>query len=149
MRENLKEFPKIRQKVQSDFYRGKRGSRNSFEDYPEFFTRIDIDVDRLSLPEEFVDFLLPDAVREALERQLTIRECTVLRLFFGLFGEQPVTLKKISKKFKISTERTRQVKEEAMEKLKCSFKEKVCGMRFGRAVWKIEKPILVQVFLDL
>jgi len=61
------------------------------------------------------------ALKEALESSLTHlpdREATVLRLYFGLGGEEPKTLEFIGRRFGVSRERVRQIKDRALTRLR-------------------------------
>lgn len=49
---------------------------------------------------------------------LTDRESDVLRLYFGLEGNQSLTLEEIGKRFDLTRERVRQIKEKGLRKLK-------------------------------
>lgn len=65
--------------------------------------------------------LLTESLRREIERSLstlTPREADVLRLFFGLNGEAAMTLEEIAKKFDLTRERVRQIKEKAIRRLK-------------------------------
>lgn len=53
--------------------------------------------------------------------KLSNREGDVLRMFFGL-GMMPMTLEEISIRFGICTERIRQLKDEALEKIRLNYK---------------------------
>ena len=49
--------------------------------------------------------------------KLEVRESTVLRLRFGLDGEEPMTLKEIGEKLDLTRERVRQIESEALRSL--------------------------------
>lgn len=49
---------------------------------------------------------------------LSERETDVIVSYFGLYGKQPMTLEEIGKKYGVTRERVRQIKEHAMQKLK-------------------------------
>lgn len=62
-----------------------------------------------------------EALREVLEAGLTHlpdREARVLRLYFGLDGEDPHTLEQIGQVFSVSRERIRQIKDRALVRLR-------------------------------
>ena len=62
-----------------------------------------------------------DSVRRQIQKVLgTIdtREAEVLRLYFGLGQEAPMTLEEIGRRFQVSRERIRQIKEKALSKLR-------------------------------
>jgi RNA polymerase primary sigma factor len=65
--------------------------------------------------------LMNDSLRQEVERSLnglTGREGDVIRLYFGLGGNQPHTLEEIGRKFDLTRERVRQIKEKAIRRLK-------------------------------
>jgi RNA polymerase primary sigma factor len=65
--------------------------------------------------------LLMDSLREELERALdtlTKREANIIRLFFGLNGKSMHTLEEISDEFNLTRERVRQIKQNALKRLK-------------------------------
>jgi len=70
-------------------------------------------------PEESMmeSFLRNDLTR-LFEKHLKPREAKVLRLYYGLDGEEPHTLEAIGKMFGLSRERIRQTKEVALKKLR-------------------------------
>ena len=55
---------------------------------------------------------------------LTDREAEVLRLYFGLGREHPLTLEEIGEKFKLTRERVRQIKEKAIRRLRHTARSK-------------------------
>ena len=64
--------------------------------------------------------LMNDSLRQEVERSLdglTGREGDVIRLYFGLGGHQPHTLEEIGRKFDLTRERVRQIKEKAIRRL--------------------------------
>lgn len=65
--------------------------------------------------------LMNESLRGEIERSLaslTPREADVVRLFFGLGGEQAMTLEEIGLRFDLTRERVRQIKEKAIRRLK-------------------------------
>jgi len=65
--------------------------------------------------------LMTDSLRLEIERSLdalSSREADVIRLYFGLKGNQPHTLEEIGQKFDLTRERVRQIKEKATRRLK-------------------------------
>ncbi len=63
------------------------------------------------------------ALSDDLERALgtlTERERLILSLYFGLGGEEPMTLEDIGKRLKLTRERIRQIKEKAIQRLRHS-----------------------------
>ena len=65
--------------------------------------------------------LMNESLRKEIERSLrtlTPREGDVIRLYFGLNGEHPMTLEEIGERFDLTRERVRQIKEKAIRKLR-------------------------------
>ncbi len=61
------------------------------------------------------------ALRDALEASLTLlpeREALILKLYFGLAGEEPHTLEAIGGRLRVSRERVRQIKDRALIRLR-------------------------------
>jgi len=73
--------------------------------------------DRTPTPQEYV--LAEDDVSMIYRMLETIddREATILRLRFGLDGEEPLTLKEIGERVDLTRERVRQIEAEALRKL--------------------------------
>ncbi len=67
------------------------------------------------------------ALSDDLERALgtlTERERLILSLYFGLGGDEPMTLEDIGKRLKLTRERIRQIKEKAIQRLRHSTRAK-------------------------
>lgn len=67
------------------------------------------------------------ALSDDLERALgtlTDRERMILSLYFGLGGDEPMTLEDIGKRLKLTRERIRQIKEKAIQRLRHSTRAK-------------------------
>lgn len=65
--------------------------------------------------------LINESLQREIERSLfglAPREGDVIRLFFGLSGNQPLTLEEIAEKFDLTRERVRQIKEKAIRRLR-------------------------------
>jgi RNA polymerase primary sigma factor len=65
--------------------------------------------------------LMSDSLRREVERALstlTERESEVIKLYFGLNEEHPLTLEEIGEKFRLTRERVRQIKEKAIRRLR-------------------------------
>jgi RNA polymerase primary sigma factor len=73
--------------------------------------------DQLSPEEEVLGYTMKEDVDSALGG-LSNREAEVLRLYFGLRNEPPLTLDQIGMRFKLTRERVRQIKEIALSKLR-------------------------------
>ncbi|HRN35899.1 MAG TPA: sigma-70 domain-containing protein, partial [Flavobacteriales bacterium] len=68
-----------------------------------------------------MEALLGESLRTEIERSLELlsgRESDVIRLYFGLAGNQPHTLGEIGRKFDLTRERVRQIKEKGIRRLK-------------------------------
>lgn len=66
---------------------------------------------------------LSDDMEKALST-LTEREKLILKLYFGLDGEDPLTLEDIGKRLKLTRERIRQIKEKSIQRLRHSTRAK-------------------------
>ena len=65
--------------------------------------------------------LMHESLRTEIERALetlTQREADVVRLYFGLGNQHPMTLEEIGETFDLTRERVRQIKEKAIRRLK-------------------------------
>jgi len=80
------------------------------------------------------DDLMVDSLRTEIERSLstlTPREGDVIRLYFGLNGQHPLTLQEIGEKFDLTRERVRQIKEKAIRRLKHATRSKILKTYLG------------------
>lgn len=80
------------------------------------------------------DELMHDSLRTEIERSLatlTPREGDVIRLYFGLSGQHPMTLEEIGEKFDLTRERVRQIKEKAIRRLKHTSRSKILKTYLG------------------
>jgi RNA polymerase primary sigma factor len=71
--------------------------------------------------------LISDSLRKEVQRALstlTQREADVVAFYFGLNGEQALTLEEIGEKFKLTRERVRQIKEKAIRRLRHTSRSK-------------------------
>jgi RNA polymerase primary sigma factor len=78
--------------------------------------------------------LITESLRREVERALftlTQREADVIRLYFGLAGEQPMTLEEIGERFDLTRERVRQIKEKAIRRLKHTSRSKILKTYLG------------------
>ena len=78
--------------------------------------------------------LIHESLRREIERaisSLTSREADVLRLYYGLSGEQPLTLEEIGSRFDLTRERVRQIKEKAIRRLKHTSRSKILKTYLG------------------
>ena len=78
--------------------------------------------------------LMHESLRIEIERALstlTPREADVIRLFFGLNGQHPLTLEEIGDKFDLTRERVRQIKEKAIRRLKHTSRSRILKSYLG------------------
>lgn len=71
--------------------------------------------------------LINESLKIEIQRALntlSLRERDVLKLYYGLDQENPLTLEEIGEKFKLTRERVRQIKEKAIRRLKHASKSK-------------------------
>ena len=84
------------------------------------FTLLDHLADGAAPPDEAIcASALCDDLARALSL-LTERERRILTLYFGLDGEDPMTLENVGKKLQLTRERVRQIKEKAIQRLRHS-----------------------------
>ena len=69
-------------------------------------------------------------IEEALAT-LDDREAEVLRLYFGLNGEHPLTLEEIGERFELTRERVRQIKEKALQRLRHTSRSRMLRAYLG------------------
>lgn len=80
------------------------------------------------------DNLLSKSLLMEIERSLhtlTSREADVIRLYFGLSGEHPLTLEEIGGVFDLTRERVRQIKEKALRRMKHASRSKILRSYLG------------------
>ena len=78
--------------------------------------------------------LLAESLRTEIERALetlTPREADVVRLYFGLGNQHPMTLEEIGETFDLTRERVRQIKEKAIRRLKHTSRSKILKTYLG------------------
>lgn len=78
--------------------------------------------------------LVHESLRTEIERALetlTPREADVVRLYFGLGEQQPMTLEEIGETFDLTRERVRQIKEKAIRRLKHTSRSKILKTYLG------------------
>jgi len=73
--------------------------------------------------EETYSSALTDDMEKALNT-LTDREKQILTMYFGLGGDEPLTLEEIGKQMELTRERIRQIKEKAIQRLRHSTRAK-------------------------
>ena len=79
---------------------------------------------------ELLNASLSIEIERALET-LTPREADVIRLYFGLESKQSLTLEEIGERFDLTRERVRQIKEEAIRRLKHASRSKILKTYLG------------------
>ncbi len=78
--------------------------------------------------------LLYESLRKEIDRAvqtLTQREADVVKLYFGLGENHPMTLEEIGEKFDLTRERVRQIKEKAIRRLKHTSRSKILKSYLG------------------
>jgi RNA polymerase primary sigma factor len=78
--------------------------------------------------------LMADSLRREVLRALstlTQREAEVIMYYFGLNGEQAMTLEEIGEKFNLTRERVRQIKEKAIRRLRQTTRSKALKAYLG------------------
>jgi len=78
--------------------------------------------------------LMYDSLKKEIDRAistLTPREADVVRLYFGLNQNHPMTLEEIGEKFDLTRERVRQIKEKAIRRLKHTSRSKILKTYLG------------------
>ncbi|MBI5060058.1 RNA polymerase sigma factor RpoD/SigA [candidate division KSB1 bacterium] len=78
--------------------------------------------------------LMQESLRQEIERALSTlseREAEVVRLYFGLGREHPLTLEEIGELFKLTRERVRQIKEKALRRLRHASRSKALRTYLG------------------
>ena len=79
---------------------------------------------------ELIHESLQTEIERALET-LTPREADVVRLYFGLGDQHPMTLEEIGETFDLTRERVRQIKEKAIRRLKHASRSKILKTYLG------------------
>ncbi len=80
------------------------------------------------------DLLLDESLRIEVKRALTTlsdREAEVIKLYFGLEREHPLTLEEIGEKFSLTRERVRQIKEKAIRRLRHASRSRTLRSYLG------------------
>jgi RNA polymerase primary sigma factor len=78
--------------------------------------------------------LLHESLKTEIERALetlTPREADVVRLYFGLGNQHPMTLEEIGETFDLTRERVRQIKEKAIRRLKHTSRSRILKTYLG------------------
>jgi RNA polymerase primary sigma factor len=78
--------------------------------------------------------LIAESLKSEIERSLStlkLREADVIRLYFGLSGQPPMTLAEIGLRFDLTRERVRQIKEKGIRKMKNTSRSKMLRAYLG------------------
>ena len=78
--------------------------------------------------------LLNESLRREIERSLATlseREADVIRHYFGLTGQHPLTLEEIGELFDLTRERVRQIKEKGIRRLRHTSRSKLLKAYLG------------------
>jgi len=78
--------------------------------------------------------LMQESLRTEIERALKTlnpREADVIRLYYGLNGNHPMTLEEIGEAFGLTRERVRQIKEKAIRRMKHNSRSKILKKYLG------------------
>lgn len=77
-----------------------------------------LESDRYAPPD---NALMQESLKEEIDKVLITlkpREAEIIRLYFGLEGDRPLTLEEIGEHFKLTRERVRQIKEKALRRMR-------------------------------
>ena len=92
-------------------------------------------ISSLSIVRGCIEIRIPNSTTEfEIERALetlTPREADVIRLYFGLGDQHPMTLEEIGETFDLTRERVRQIKEKAIRRLKHTSRSKILMTYLG------------------
>ena len=87
-----------------------------------------------STPDTDEDLDYTESLRREIERSLstlTERQCDVIKLYFGIGVEHPMSLEDIGEKFGLTRERVRQIKDKAINKLRSASRSKLLKNYLG------------------
>ncbi len=87
-----------------------------------------------STPETDQELDYNESLRQEIERSLstlTERQCDVIKLYFGIGVEHPMSLEDIGEKFGLTRERVRQIKDKAINKLRSANRSKLLKTYLG------------------
>ena len=80
--------------------------------------------------QSLIDDFLYLQIEKALST-LTGREAEVIRLYFGIDQEEPLTLEQIGQRYGVSRERVRQIKEKAIQRLRHRSRSRALRTHYG------------------
>lgn len=87
-----------------------------------------------STPDTDTKLEYKESLRSEIERSLstlTERQCDVIKLYFGIGVEHPMSLEDIGEKFGLTRERVRQIKDKAINKLRSASRSKLLKHYLG------------------
>ena len=87
-----------------------------------------------STPNTDKSLVYNESLRREIERSLntlTERQCDVIKLYFGIGVEHPLSLEDIGEKFGLTRERVRQIKDKAINKLRSASRSKLLKHYLG------------------
>jgi len=87
-----------------------------------------------STPKTDAQLEYSESLRKEIERSLntlTERQCDVIKLYFGIGVEHPMSLEDIGEKFGLTRERVRQIKDKAINKLRSASRSKLLKHYLG------------------
>ncbi|OQY10442.1 MAG: RNA polymerase subunit sigma-32 [Fusobacteriia bacterium 4572_132] len=76
----------------------------------------------LNLENDIIDGIIKDKIKESL-KVLKERDRTIVKMRYGIGGDEPKTLREIGEIFNITRERVRQIEKKALKKLEIEFKK--------------------------
>ena len=92
-------------------------------------------LDVLENPQPNTDsILISESLSEEIKRSLltlTEREQQIISLFFGITGNQPLSLEEIGEMFGLTRERVRQIKDKALQRLRHASRSKILKSYLG------------------
>lgn len=91
-------------------------------------------LENFNTPGTDADLEYKESLRREIERSLatlTDRQCDVIKLYFGIGVEHPMSLEDIGDKFGLTRERVRQIKDKAINKLRSQNRSKLLKHYLG------------------
>jgi len=90
-----------------------------------------LESDRYAPPD---DSLMQESLKEEIDKVLVTlkpREAEIIRLYFGLEGDRPLTLEEIGEHFKLTRERIRQIKAKALGRMQVKSRQEALRKYLG------------------